>query len=343
MGETYEDAGVSITTGDAAVERIRSKVRSTFRAEVIGDLGGFGGLFDFSAHGYQEPLLVSSTDGVGTKGMVAQAMGNYDTIGLDLVAMCVDDLVCSGAEPLFFLDYISMGKLDLHHVEDLVEGVADGCRQAGCALIGGELAEHPGAMPDGDFELVGFAVGVVERSRVITGDRLQPTDVLIALPSPGLRCNGYSMARRLMFDVADRDLSDPAYHDAPMTVGEELLRPSVIYAPAIRSLLTHVDVKAVAHITGGGIPGNLVRVLPKGVSAVVDTSLWQRPHVFDELQRIGDVSETEMRKVFNLGVGMIVAVPVGDAFKTIDMLRSAGHRAQRIGEIVSGDQQIEFE
>ena len=190
MGETYEDAGVSISTGDAAVERIRSKVRSTFRSEVIGDLGGFGGLFDFSAHGYDEPLLVSSTDGVGTKAMVAQAMGRYDTIGLDLVAMCVDDLVCSGAEPLFFLDYISMGKLDLHQVEDLVEGVADGCRQAGCALIGGELAEHPGAMPDGDFELVGFAVGVVERSGVITGERLQPTDVLIALPSPGLRCNG---------------------------------------------------------------------------------------------------------------------------------------------------------
>jgi len=343
MGETYEDAGVSITTGDAAVERIRSKVRSTFRAEVIGELGGFGGLFDFGAHGYDEPLLVSSTDGVGTKGMVAVAMSRYDTIGLDLVAMCVDDLVCSGAEPLFFLDYISMGKLDLHHVEDLVEGVADGCRQAGCALIGGELAEHPGAMPDGDFELVGFAVGVVERSRVITGERLQPTDVLIGLPSPGLRCNGYSMARRLMFDVGDRDIGDPAYHDAPMSVGEELLRPSVIYAPAVRQLLTQVDVKAVAHITGGGIPGNLVRVLPKGVNALVDPSLWTRPHVFDELQRIGSVSDDEMRRVFNLGIGMIVAVPVGDAFKTLDLLRSAGHRAQRIGEIVSGDQQVEFD
>lgn len=317
MGETYEDAGVSIAGGDAAVERIRDKVRSTFRREVIGELGGFGGLFDFSAHGYDEPLLVSSTDGVGTKAMVAQAMGRYDSIGLDLVAMCVDDLVCTGAEPLFFLDYISMGSLDLAHVEDLVEGVADGCRQAGCALIGGELAEHPGAMADGDFELVGFAVGVVERRRVITGERLEPTDVLIGLPSPGLRCNGYSMARRLMFDVAGRDHDDPAYRDAPMTLGEELLRPSVIYAPAVRALIAHVDVRAVAHITGGGIPGNLVRVLPKGRDALVDPSLWERPHVFDELQRIGDVSEAEMRRVFNLGVGMIVAVPIGDAFKAI--------------------------
>jgi phosphoribosylformylglycinamidine cyclo-ligase len=343
MGESYEDAGVSIASGDAAVERIRGKVRSTFRPEVIGDLGGFGGVFDFSAHGYSEPLLVSSTDGVGTKANVARAMGRFDTIGLDLVAMCVDDLVCSGAEPLFFLDYISMGRLDTDQIEDLVEGVADGCRQAGCALIGGELAEHPGAMPDGDFELVGFAVGVVERSQMITGQTLEPTDVLIALPSPGLRCNGYSMARRLMFDVAGRQSGDPAYHDAPMTVGEELLRPSVIYAPAVRNLLPQVEVKAVAHITGGGIPGNLVRVLPKGVSAIVDPSLWQRPHVFDELQRIGDVSDDEMRKVFNLGVGMIVAVPVGDAFKTIDLLRSAGHRAQRIGEIVAGDGSVEFE
>src|SRR6188472_3813857 len=211
MGTSYEDAGVNITAGETAVERIKSKVRSTFRPEVIGDIGGFGGLFEFASHRYTHPVLVSSTDGVGTKALIAQATGRFDTIGVDLVAMCVDDIVCQGAEPLFFLDYIAVGHLDPDHIDQLVEGIAEGCMQAGCALIGGEMAEHPGAMEPGEFDLVGFAVGVAERDRIITGQYVQPGDVLIGLPSPGLRSNGYSLARKILLDDAQLPLDGPAY------------------------------------------------------------------------------------------------------------------------------------
>src|SRR3954453_2793747 len=209
MGETYEKAGVNITAGDEAVQRIKDKVRSTFRREVIGDIGGFGGLFALDKDRYRDPVLVASTDGVGTKALIAQASGRFETIGVDLVAMCVDDLVCQGAEPLFFLDYIAVGKLDPDHIEQLVEGGAEGCRQAGCALIGGEMAEHPGAMDPGEFDLVGFAVGVAERDQLITGEHVRPGDALIGLPSPGLRSNGYSLARRVLLERAQRGLHEP--------------------------------------------------------------------------------------------------------------------------------------
>ena len=343
MGETYEAAGVSIGAGEAAVEAIKSDVRSTFRPEVIGDIGGFGGLFRFDPSRYRDPVLVSSTDGVGTKAQVATAVGRFDTIGLDLVAMCVDDLVCSGAEPLFFLDYISVGQLDPEHVTQLVAGVAEGCRQAGCALVGGEMAEHPGAMEPGEFDLVGFAVGVVERDRMLTGDQVTAGDVLIGLPSPGLRSNGYSLARRLMFDVAGRNVSDRAWDDshAP-SVGDELLVPSVIYAPAIRSLLDGVEVHAVAHITGGGLPGNLNRVLGSRSDAVVDPGSWEWPRIFTELQQLGSVSDEEMRKVFNLGIGMVAVVPPDAAHKAIDVLRTAGHFARVIGEVEPGRGEVRF-
>ena len=343
MGETYEAAGVSIGAGEAAVEAIKADVRSTFRPEVIGDIGGFGGLFRFDPSRYRDPVLVSSTDGVGTKAQVATAVGRFDTIGLDLVAMCVDDLVCSGAEPLFFLDYISVGHLDPAHVTQLVAGVAEGCRQAGCALVGGEMAEHPGAMQAGEFDLVGFAVGVVERDRMLTGDQVTAGDVLIGLPSPGLRSNGYSLARRLMFEVAGRDVTDRAWDDshAP-TVGDELLVPSVIYASAIRSLLESVEVHAVAHITGGGLPGNLNRVLGPRSDAVVDPGSWEWPRIFTELQQIGSVTDDEMRKVFNLGVGMVAVVPPEAAHKAIDVLRTAGHFARIIGEVEPGHGEVRF-
>ena len=343
MGETYEAAGVSIGAGEAAVEAIKADVRSTFRPEVIGDIGGFGGLFRFDPSRYREPILVSSTDGVGTKAEVARRVGRFDTIGIDLVAMCVDDLVCSGAEPLFFLDYLSVGRLDPDHVKQLVAGVADGCRQAGCALIGGEMAEHPGVMQPGEFELVGFAVGVVERDRMLTGERVAPGDVLVGLPSPGLRSNGYSLARRLLFELDGLTVGDRAWDEpgAP-NVGDELLVPSVIYAPAIRSLLDQVDVHAVAHITGGGLPGNLNRVLASGTDAMVDPGSWEQPRIFTELQRIGSVSDDEMRKVFNLGIGMVVVVPPEAAHRAIDTLRTAGHRARRIGEVVTGDGKVRF-
>jgi phosphoribosylformylglycinamidine cyclo-ligase len=247
-GETYAGAGVSIDAGEEAVDRIKSKVRSTFRSEVIGDIGGFGGLFALDIARYRAPVLVSSTDGVGTKALVAQATNRFTTIGIDLVAMCVDDLVCQGAEPLFFLDYVAVGRLDPDHIEQLIEGVAEGCRQAGCALIGGEMAEHPGAMEPGEFDLVGFAVGVAERDALISGTTIAPGDVLIGLPSTNLRSNGYSLARRVLLERAQLPLDGPAYPGAHHTLADELLAPSVIFSPAIAALQRAVDVLGVAHI-----------------------------------------------------------------------------------------------
>ncbi|MGZ4692027.1 MAG: phosphoribosylformylglycinamidine cyclo-ligase [Acidimicrobiales bacterium] len=342
MGETYEQAGVSITAGEEAVERIKAKVRSTFRPEVIGDIGGFGGLFGFDSSRYRQPVLVSSTDGVGTKALVAQAAGRFDTIGVDLVAMCVDDIVCQGAEPLFFLDYIAVGRLDPDHIEQLVEGVAEGCRQADCALIGGEMAEHPGAMEPGEFDLVGFAVGVAERDQMITGEHIAPGDVLIGLPSPGLRSNGYSLARRILFERAGLSLDDPAFPGAHHSLADELLKPSVVYAPAIAALTRAVDVRGIAHITGGGIPGNLNRVLPPKVDAVVERGTWESPRIFSELKRLGEVSDAEMAKVFNLGIGMIVVVPEAEVYKALDVLRSNDQRATVVGSITTGHGDVQL-
>ncbi len=340
MGETYASAGVDIAAGEEAVRRITEKVRTTLRPEVIGDIGGFGGLFSFAQHRYRRPVLVSSTDGVGTKALVANAVGRFDTIGIDLVAMCVDDLVCQGAEPLFFLDYIAVGHLDPDQIADLVEGVAEGCRQAGCALIGGEMAEHPGAMEPGDFDLVGFAVGVVERDQMIGADKVNRGDALIGLESPGLRSNGYSLARRVLLENAGRSLDDPAFEGAKHSLAEELLEPSVIYAPAIGDLLRTVEVSAVAHITGGGLPGNLNRVLPDNLDAVVDTTTWESPRIFDEIQRAGGISDAEMAKVFNLGVGMVAVVPEDEAYRAIDVLRARGVRATEIGRVTKGDGRV---
>lgn len=337
MADAYAAAGVDIAAGDRAVDLIKDKVRSTYRPEVIGDIGGFGSLFAFPSDRYREPVLVSSTDGVGTKAYLAHATQRFDTIGIDLVAMCVDDLVCQGAEPLFFLDYIAVGHLDPEHISALVEGMVHGCRSAGCALIGGEMAAHPGAMEPGEFDIVGFAVGVVERDAIITGDRISAGDVLLGLPSPGLRSNGYSLARSVLLEGgAGMSLSDPAWAGAHHSLADELLEPSVIYAPGIVALRDAVDVKGVAHITGGGIPGNLSRVLPKSVDAVVSAGAWERPRIFDEIQRLGDIPEEEMARVFNLGIGMVVVVAAADAFRSLDLLRDRGFRAVRIGEVVEG-------
>jgi phosphoribosylformylglycinamidine cyclo-ligase len=332
--ETYTASGVDIAAGEAAVERIKDKVRSTYRPEVVGDIGGFGGLFSLPTDRYRQPVLVATTDGVGTKVAVAEQAGRFDTIGIDLVAMCVDDLVCQGAEPLFFLDYISTGQLDVDRVDAVVSGVVDGCRQAGCALIGGEMAEHPGVMAADQLDLVGFAVGVVERDRILTGRTARPGDILVGLPSPGLRSNGYSLARRVLFEVAGLRLSDDLFPGH--TVEDELLRPSVIYAPAIVKLLGQVDVRGVAHITGGGIPGNLARILPDGLDATVDRSTWTVPRVFTEIQRRGRIDDDEMARVFNLGVGMVVVVPPDDVPRALAVLEEAGHAALQIGEVVGG-------
>ena len=271
MAPTYAGAGVDIAAGDSAVARIGALVASTARPEVLGGIGGFGGSFAFDPARFRQPVLVSSTDGVGTKSYVASAAARYDTIGIDLVAMCVDDIVCVGAEPLFLLDYITTGKLDPDQMEQLVSGVAAGCRAAGAALLGGEMAEHPGALPPGEFDLAGFTVGVVERDAMLGPDRVAVGDVLVGLVSPGLRCNGYTLARHVLLERAGLGLEDPAWAGASHTLADELLKPSVVYAPAVRAALaapgSHATlggtVHAAAHITGGGIPGNLERVLPR--------------------------------------------------------------------------------
>ena len=324
MGESYAAAGVDIDAGEEAVRRIGPAVRSTFTESVLTDVGGFGAPFALDTSRFTQPVLVSSTDGVGTKLLVAEATGRYDTIGIDLVAMVVDDLVCQGAEPLFLLDYLAVGALDPDVVEQVVNGIAEGCRQARCALIGGEMAEHPGSMAPDRIDVAGFAVGVVERDRLITGDQARPGDLLIGLPSPGLRSNGYSLARRVLLEVAGLPLDDLA---------DDLLLPSVIYAPAVVDLLAEVDVRGVAHITGGGIPGNLPRALPDDVGYWLDRATWEVPPIFGLIQEHGQVSDEEMAKVFNLGIGMVVVVAPVDADRTIAALAESGHAARAIGEV----------
>ncbi len=332
---TYREAGVDIAAGEKAVEFIKAHVRSTFRPEVVGDVGGFGGLFSLGKLGHRDPLLVASTDGVGTKSIIARLTGRYRTIGIDCVAMSVDDIASQGAEPLFFLDYVSVGKLVPETIDEIVAGIAEGCRQAGCALIGGEMSEHPDAMEPGEFDLVGFAVGVVERSEVLPRS-VRPGDQIIGIASPGLRCNGYSLARRALLDRAGRSLDEPAWPAAQHSLGEELLRPSVIYAPSMLELRRHVDVRAFAHVTGGGIADNLLRVLPEHVEAVIKRGSWDEPRIFAEIQAAGSVTDREMEQVFNLGLGMLAVVPNGDVFRALDVVRSAGHEAWTVGEIRGG-------
>ncbi len=338
---SYAAAGVSIEAGEKAVELIKPHVRSTYRPEVRGDLGGFAGLFAIDWKRYREPLLVSSTDGVGTKSEIARLVERYDTIGIDLVAMSADDIAVQGAEPLFFLDYISVGELVPERMEELVVGVADGCRQAGCALIGGEMSEHPGLMAPGEFDMVGFAVGVIERGALLPRD-VAPGDVLVGVASPGLRSNGYSLARRALFDHAGRAAHEPAWPGAPRTLAEELLLPSVIYARAMLDLAAHVPVHGFAHITGGGMPGNLRRALPDDCDARIERGRWEEPRIFSVIQEAGDISRGEMEHVFNLGVGMIGIVPADAAHPALDRLRGHGHDAWVIGEIAAGHGRVQF-
>jgi len=332
---TYAESGVDIAAGEKAVELIKEHVRSTFRPEVIGDLGGFGGLFAPDWKHFDDPVLVSSTDGVGTKALLARLADRRKTIGIDCVAMSVDDIASLGAEPLFFLDYISLGKVVPEEVDELVSGVAEGCRQAHCALLGGEMSEHPGVMEPGEFDLVGFAVGIVERANVLPRD-VRSGDVLIGLASPGLRCNGYSLARAALFDRAGRALHDAAWEGAHVTLADVLLEPSVIYAPAMRELVTKVPVHAFAHVTGGGIPGNLARVLPGHCDAVVHRGSWEEPRVFEEIRQAGAIPTDEMEHVFNLGIGMLAAVPPDSVSHALDVVRASGHDAWQVGEVVDG-------
>jgi phosphoribosylformylglycinamidine cyclo-ligase len=338
---TYAGAGVDIAAGEKAVEMVKAHVRSTFRPEVIGDIGGFGGLFALDWKRYDDPLLVASTDGVGTKSLIARLANRRDKVGIDCVAMSVDDIAAQGAEPLFFLDYISIGKLVPEEIDELVAGVAEGCRQARCALLGGEMSEHPGVMEPGEFDLVGFAVGVVERSKVLPRD-VQAGDRVIGLASPGLRCNGYSLARAALLERGGRELHDAAWAGTHLTLADVLLEPSVIYAPAMLDLAAKVPVHAFAHVTGGGIPGNLVRVLPDSCDAVVRRGSWDEPRVFAEIQRAGSVSDDEMANVFNLGLGMLAVVAPDAAEHALDVVRAAGHEASIVGELVDGHGRVQF-
>jgi phosphoribosylformylglycinamidine cyclo-ligase len=337
---TYASAGVDIAAGEDAVARIGRHVASTNRPEVLGGIGGFAGAFAFDPSRFESPVLVSSTDGVGTKALVARDTGRFDTIGIDLVAMCVDDLVCVGAEPLFLLDYVVTGKLVPDHMEALVAGVAAGCRRAGCALLGGEMAEHPGAMAPGEFDLAGFAVGVVERAAMLGPDRVEAGDVLVGLLSPGLRSNGYSLARPVLLERAGLSLELPAWPGAPAgwSLADELLRPSVIYAPAVLAALPARagGVHAAAHITGGGIPGNLPRALPSDCDAVVETWRWSRPAIFSEIQRLGEIDDEEMARVFNLGVGLVLVVSPDAAGPVAAAAAGAGCEATVVGRVVEG-------
>jgi phosphoribosylformylglycinamidine cyclo-ligase len=340
---TYAGAGVDIEAGERAVDLIKPMVASTLRPEVLGGLGDFGGLFALDRARYRHPVLVAGTDGVGTKALVAQALGRFDTIGIDLVAMCVDDLVCHGAEPLFVLDYISSGAVDPAQMAQLVAGVAEGCRRVGASLLGGEMAEHPGVMKPGEFDLVGFAVGVVERAELLGPDRVRAGDALIGLASPGLRCNGFTLARHVLLERAGRAFDAPAWPGAPVSLADELIRPSVLYAPGVRAAIGAADVHAAAHITGGGFEGNLPRALPSGgVRAVLDRGTWEVPAIFGEIRRLGHVADDEMARVFNLGLGMVMVVGPGSTGDALAALSGAGVDAAVVGRVEDGGHGVEF-
>ena len=332
---TYRDSGVDIDAGDEFVDRIKPLVRSTFRPEVLGDLGGFGGMFGFQAKKYQDPVLVSGTDGVGTKLKIAFLMDRHDTVGIDLVAMCVNDIAVSGAEPLFFLDYFATGKLSVSKAEQVVTGIAEGCRQAGCALIGGETAEMPSFYPEGEYDLAGFAVGAVDRPKIIDGRTIAPGDVILGLASSGLHSNGYSLARRVLFDQAKLTVSSqPPELDRPL--GEILLTPTRIYAKQILALIQEFPVKGIAHITGGGITENLPRVLPAGMRARIYRSRWVVPPIFSVISTLGSVERDEMYRVFNMGIGLILVVSPRSADAMVTRLVAMGEQAALIGEVVTG-------
>ncbi len=336
---SYKDAGVDINAGNELVERIKPHVKRTTRPEVIGGLGGFGALCALPSK-YKEPILVSGTDGVGTKLRLAIDLKKHDTIGIDLVAMCVNDLVVQGAEPLFFLDYYATGKLEVDVASDVVKGIAEGCVQSGCALVGGETAEMPGMYHAGDYDLAGFCVGVVEKSKIIDGSKVQAGDALIALGSSGPHSNGYSLIRKVI-DVAG---VNPATEQlAGKALGDQLLAPTKIYVKSVLELIEKVDVHAIAHLTGGGFWENIPRVLPDNTKAVIDEKSWEWQPVFKWLQEKGNIDSYEMYRTFNCGVGMVIALPQADVEKALNVLRQAGENAWLIGQIESlnpGEKQV---
>ncbi len=338
---SYRDAGVDIDAGNTLVERIKPAVKTTFRPGVMTGIGGFGGLFRIDPDRYRRPVLVSGTDGVGTKLMLARALDRHDTIGIDLVAMCVNDILACGAEPLFFLDYFATGRLDVAQAQGVIEGIAEGCRQAGCALIGGETAEMPGMYGEGEYDLAGFAVGVVEEDAIIDGSRIAPGHRLLGLPSSGPHSNGYSLVRK----VLARSGRDPDKKFDGRTLGEALLAPTRIYVRTALELIGQHPIDGLAHITGGGITENIVRVIPDGLGIEVDTDAWERPAVFDWLQREGAIEPAEMLRTFNCGIGLVLVVPEDDAAAVIRAAGELGEDCRDIGQVTSireGDRRVRY-
>jgi len=332
MSMTYRGAGVDADEGDRLVERIKPHARRTLRPEVLAGIGGFGGLVKVPTDRYREPVLVSGTDGVGTKLKVAFLTGVHDTVGIDLVAMCVNDILVSGAEPLFFLDYFATGKLESGVAEKVVAGIAEGCVRAGCALIGGETAELPGFYADGEYDLAGFAVGVVDKPAIIDGTGIVPGDRIVGVASNGLHSNGYSLARKVLLEKAGLAL-DATLPGTDRTVAAELLRPTHIYVKLVQALLGKVALHGLAHITGGGLPGNLPRPFPIGTRAVVDGRSWRRPEVFEAIARLGPVEPAEMFHAFNMGLGLCLVLPEGDVRTAIDAAAAHGFEAWEIGRV----------
>ena len=335
---SYAAAGVNIEAGYEGVRLMKKHVERTFIPGVLSDIGGFGGLFSPPVEGMAEPVLVSGTDGVGTKQRIAQLMGVHYTVGIDCVAMCVNDIICCGAKPLFFLDYIAIGRNEPEKVASLVSGVAEGCVRAGCALIGGETAEHPGTMAPDDYDLAGFSVGIVDRAKIIDHSRMTPGDVIIALPSSGLHSNGFSLVRKV-FDVERADLG--AYCDElGTTLGKALLEPTKIYVKPLLAALETADIRGVSHITGGGFYENIPRAVPDGLCARIDRAAIKIPAVFSLLQRTGDIPERDMFNTYNMGVGMSAVVSKDTADRALEALRAAGEDAYVIGEIVRGEEKV---
>ena len=340
--ESYAAAGVDVTAGYEAVERIKPMVESTYIPGVMGTLGGFGGMFAPDVSGMKKPVLVSGTDGVGTKIRLAQLLDKHDTIGIDCVAMCVNDIICGGAAPLFFLDYIACGKNDPVRIAQIVSGVTEGCRQAQCALVGGETAEHPGVMPEDDYDLAGFSVGLVDEEKIIDGRRLSAGDALIGLGSTGVHSNGFSLVRKVL-DVEHADLTSPREDLGGRSLGEALLAPTRIYVRAVKALLAAgVDIHAVSHITGGGFYENVPRMMTEGLTARIDLKSFPRPAIFDVIQKAGNIPERDMYNTFNMGLGMVLAVPAAQARQALEVLSAAGEAAWQVGEVVPGEDGVEL-
>ncbi|ANA80984.1 phosphoribosylformylglycinamidine cyclo-ligase [Paenibacillus glucanolyticus] len=341
MSDTYKQAGVDIAAGNEAVERMKKHVKTTFRPEVMTDLGGFGALFKLNKDQYEEPVLVSGTDGVGTKLKLAFAMDQHDTIGIDAVAMCVNDIVVQGAEPLFFLDYLACDKVIPSKIESIVKGIADGCNQAGCSLIGGETAEMPGMYSEGEYDIAGFTVGIVDKSKMINGLNIAAGDTVIGLASSGVHSNGFSLVRKLLLEDAGYSLQQEI-HELGGRLGDVLLAPTKIYVKPLLGLLNEIEVKGMAHITGGGFIENIPRMLPDGVNVDIEYGAWPILPIFKLMQEKGKISNKDMFTTFNMGIGMVLVVKEQDADGTLQFLRSAGEEAYVIGRVTEGERIVTF-